>query len=73
MVDENLWRRRFLLFMVARMVGLAIFALGVAIAFTDLVREGGSPLLGGILAILGMIDAIFAPRMLKRMWEREDR
>lgn len=73
MADEDLWRRRFLLFMAARMFGLAVFLAGIAIAFTDLVREGGWPLLGGILAVMGAIDAVFAPRMLKKMWEQEGR
>ena len=73
MADEALWRRRFLLFMAARLFGLALFLGGVAIAFTDLIREGGWPLLGGILAVMGAIDAVFAPRMLRKMWEQEDR
>ncbi|HVL79768.1 MAG TPA: hypothetical protein VM346_10855 [Sphingomicrobium sp.] len=73
MADEALWRRRFLLFMAARLFGLALFLGGVAIAFTDLIREGGWPLLGGILAVMGAIDAEFAPRMLRKMWEQEDR
>jgi hypothetical protein len=47
--------------------------LGIAIAFTDLVRPGGWPLLGGILAIVGAIDAVVAPRILKKGWERLDR
>ena len=53
--------------------GLAIFFLGVAIAFTDLIRSGGWPLVGVIIAIMGMIDAVLAPRMLKRLWEEQDR
>ncbi len=67
--DEALWRRRFLIFMLVRLFGLAVFFLGVAIAFSDLVREGGWPAVGGIIAIMGAIDAVFAPRMLKKVWE----
>lgn len=70
MSDDELWRRRFRLFMAIRLFGLLTFLLGVAIAFTDLVREGGWPLLGGILAIVGAIDAVIAPRILKKGWER---
>lgn len=73
MADEALWKRRFAIFMAARLFGLAIFLLGVAIAFSDLLREGGWPLVGGILAIMGAIDSVFSPRLLKRLWEREDR
>jgi hypothetical protein len=70
MDDEALWKRRFLLFMAVRLAGLATFFLGIAIAFTDLVREGGMPSLGGILVIVGVIDAVLAPRVLKKIWER---
>ena len=73
MSDEELWRRRFHLFAAVRMVGLLTFLVGVAIAFTDLLRPGGWPLVGGILAIIGAIDALFAPRLLKKSWERHDR
>ena len=70
MDDEALWKQRFLLFMLVRLAGLATFFLGIAIAFSDLLREGGMPTLGGILAIIGVVDAVFAPRVLKKMWER---
>ena len=70
MDDEALWKRRFLVFMAVRLAGLATFFLGIAIAFTDLVREDGMPSLGGILVIVGVIDAVLAPRVLKKIWER---
>lgn len=72
MADEALWRRRFLLFMAARLFGLLTFLAGVAIAYGDLVREGGWPALGAAVAIMGAIDAVFAPKLLKKHWERED-
>ena len=73
MADDALWRRRFLIFMMARLSGTVIFFAGVAIAYSDLIREGGWPALGAIIAILGAIDAVFAPRLLKKHWDREDR
>lgn len=73
MTDERLWRKRFQLFAAIRIFGLATFLLGVAIAFTDLIRPGGWPLVGGILAVIGAIDAVLAPRILKKSWERLDR
>ena len=71
MRDEELWRKRFQLFMAIRVFGLLTFLFGLAIAFSDLVRPGGWPLLGGILVIIGVIDAVFAPRILKKGWERQ--
>ena len=59
------------MFMVVRLAGLAVFFLGVAIAYFDILRPGGWPQVGAIIAILGAMDAIFAPRLLKTLWERE--
>jgi hypothetical protein len=68
--DELLWKKRFRIFALVRLAGLALFLLGVAICFTDLLRPGGWPLLGGVLAITGAIEAVIAPRYLKRSWDR---
>ena len=73
MRDEELWRKRFHLFAAIRLFGLLTFLIGVAIAFTDLVRLGGWPLLGGLLAVIGAIDAMVAPRILKKGWDRLDK
>ena len=73
MRDEELWKKRFQIFAAIRLFGVATFLLGLAIAFSDLVRTGGWPLLGGILVIIGVVDALVAPRILKRGWERLDR
>ena len=72
-MDENVARRRLLLYTIVRMGGLAIFFLGMAIIYTGLVRPGGWPQLGAIVAIIGVIDSLFAPRLLKRAWDRQDR
>ena len=73
MADDELWKKRFRLFMAIRLVGLAIFMLGLAIAFSDLVRPGGWKLLGAFLVVIGVIDALIAPRIVKRGWEQSDR
>ena len=73
MSDEQVWKRRFQLFLAIRLVGLATFLLGIAIAFSDLAGPGGWKLLGGLLAVIGAIDAVVAPRILKRGWERQDK
>lgn len=73
MDDETLWKKRFLLYSLARLGGLIIFFLGIAIAYSDLFRPGGWPQLGAIIAILGVVDTMFAPRLLKRAWDEEDR
>lgn len=72
MRDEELWKKRFQIFAAIRLFGVLTFLLGLAIAFSDLVRPGGWKLLGGILVVVGVIDAVFAPRVLKRGWDRLD-
>lgn len=69
--DDLLWKKRFQLFALIRLAGLAVFMLGMAVMLTDLVRPGGWPLLGGILVAIGAIDAVVAPRILKRSWDKK--
>jgi hypothetical protein len=73
MDDEAMWRKRLLIYSAVRFAGLAIFFLGVVIIYTDLLREGGWPQVGAIIAIMGAIDALFAPRLLKKAWDEKDR
>jgi membrane protein implicated in regulation of membrane protease activity len=72
-MDEDVAKRRLLLYSLVRFGGLAIFFLGIAIFYTTLVRPGGWPQLGAIVAIMGVIDAVFAPRLLKKAWDEQDR
>ena len=71
--DEELWRKRLLVYSLVRFAGLAIFFLGVAVMYTNLLRTGGWPQLGAVIAIMGAIDALFAPRLLKKAWDERDR
>jgi hypothetical protein len=70
---DALWRKRLLVYSLVRVGGLAIFFLGLAIMYTNLLRTGGWPQLGAIVAIMGVIDALFAPRLLKKAWDEQDR
>jgi len=72
MADERVWRNRLLMYLGARAFGIAVFLLGIAIIYSDLVREGGWPQLGAVVVILGVIDAVLAPRMLKKLWDQQD-
>ena len=72
MDDERKYRNRLLAYMGVRAAGLAVFFLGIAIIYTDLLREGGWPQVGAIIAIMGVIDALFAPRLLKKLWDEQD-
>ena len=73
MDDDARARNRLLAYTAVRFGGLLIFFLGLAIMFSDLVRPGGWPQVGAIVAIMGVIDAMFAPLLLKRAWDEKDR
>ena len=66
-MDEAADKKRFHIFMALRLSGLALFFLGVAIAFTGLVRAGGLPQLGIAIAFLGLAGAVLAPKIVKRI------
>ena len=52
-MDDDVYRKRLLLYSVVRFIGVGFFLLGVAIAYTGIVRPGGAPQFGAIVAILG--------------------
>ena len=72
MDDDKQARDRLLIATAARLTGLAIFFMGIAVIYTDWVRRGGWPQVGAIIVILGVIDAAFAPLLLKRLWAQQD-
>ena len=71
-MDDKTAHQRLLIYSLVRFGGLMIFFLGIAIMYTNLARPGGWPQLGAIIAILGVVDAMLAPRVLKRAWDRQD-
>ncbi len=72
-MDDDEARKRLLLYSLIRLGGVVIFFVGLAIIYTNLVRAGGWPQLGAIVVIVGAIDALLAPHLLKRAWDRRDR
>ena len=72
-MDDRTAHQRLLVYSLVRFGGLAIFFLGIAIIYTDIIRPGGWPQDGAIVAIMGVIDAMFAPRLLKKAWDEQDR
>lgn len=69
-MDDRADRNRFLVFTVIRLAGLAMFLLGIAIAFSDMFRPGGLPAAGIPLAFIGLAQAVLAPKILSRIKPR---
>lgn len=72
MSDDRVWEQRFRVFTAARLTGLFMFITGIFLAFTDVGKEGGMPLIGSVLAMLGALDAVLAPKLLRSIWAEED-
>ena len=70
-MDEELIKRRLLIYMGLRFVGLMILFLGLAIMYSNLLRKGGWPQLGAIFVLIGVLESVLAPRLLKRRWDRQ--
>lgn len=71
-MDDDTARQRLLLYTLVRLAGVAIFFLGIATIYTNLVRLGGWPQVGAIIAIVGALAALILPHLLKRAWDRKD-
>lgn len=70
MDEEAIWRRRFAVFMVVRLIALVLVLAGMGIWIGDYVRPGGWPVLGAALVALGLVDGLIVPRLLKRHWDK---
>ncbi len=68
-VSEEEWKRRFGIFAILRMTGLAMMLTGAFVGMTDLLRPGGLPVLGVVLGVAGAIDGIVLPTLLRRRWK----
>lgn len=72
-MNDDTARRRLLLYTLVRFGGLAIFFVGIAIMYTKLLRPGGWPQVGAIVAIAGVIVSLLTPRLIKKRWDEQDR
>lgn len=71
MDEDDVWRKRLLIYTLVRLIGVVIVGLGVAIVYSNLLRRGGWPQVGAIVAILGVLF-FFVPRLLHRSWKEQD-
>ena len=68
--EEALWRKRFGLFALLRLSGLAMMLGGISVAFTGVARPGGWPIPGAFLVFSGVIGGLIAPHLLRRRWKQ---
>jgi hypothetical protein len=70
MNDEAMWKRRFLVLMLARLAGTVLALLGLVVTFGDVVRPGGFPAIGIPLILAGLVDLAVVPMVLRRRWRQ---
>ena len=70
--DDRQARNRLLVYTLLRGGGVVIFLFGMAIMYTNLLRPGGWPQVGAIIAIVGVVDAMVMPLLIKRSWDKRD-
>ncbi len=68
MTDDEMWKRRFFVMMLARLSGTLLVLIGLLVGFSDVFVAGGSRPIGLVLAIVGLVDLVLLPKMLSRRW-----
>ena len=70
--SDDVWRTRFITLNLVRIGGTAVVLVGLAIWYTNVLVQGGSPALGLPLAIVGLVASFWGPVALSRHWKRKD-
>jgi hypothetical protein len=66
--EHAMWRNRFILINLLRIGGTLVVFFALALWQSDLIVEGGSPLLGFPLALAGLVVSFFGPKWLAGRW-----
>ena len=69
-LSEDEAKRRFALFAIVRLGAVAMMLFGIAVALTSLIRTGGWPLLGAVIAVIAVANALMIPRVMRRQWDK---
>lgn len=66
--EEKMWRDRFIAINLVRIGGTGVVMIGLLIMNTDWVQEGGSIVLGLLLALAGLTISFGGPKWLAGKW-----
>jgi hypothetical protein len=70
--NHALWRNRFIVKNLVQIGGTLLVLLALGLWFGDLVKEGGAPVIGFPLALIGVTISFFGPKWLAGYWRRQD-
>jgi len=66
---ERLAKSRFQTIQLVRFVGVLLMILGMWIGAGDILREGGWPVVGVPVFVIGAVEALILPMLLARRWK----
>lgn len=69
--EDDIWKRRLLVFTLVRLSALILVLAGLAVAVGDFVRPGGWPVGGVFIILLGIVEMLILPRLLKKAWKQQ--
>ncbi|MBB3763090.1 hypothetical protein [Sphingomicrobium lutaoense] len=71
--EEQKWRHRAAIVQWMRIGGLLIALLGLLLMRGGVITDEPWPILGAVLLVSGLIDATLSPKIMKRLYDAEDR
>ena len=72
MSDDDLWKRRFAAMQALRVGGALIALVGLLVAKGGVLTDEAWPKVGAFLVVMGLGDLLLSPKLLKRMFDRQD-
>lgn len=66
-VDDDIWRKRFIMVNLVRIGGTLIVLFALLLWQTDIFVEGGT-IVGFALAVIGLVISFFGPKWLAGRW-----
>jgi hypothetical protein len=66
--QDAVWRNRFIIINLVRIGATLLVLLGLAIWYSDIVRDGGAPEIGLPLALIALVVSFAGPQWLARRW-----
>lgn len=71
-MNEDLWKKRYGVMQTLRIGGLLIMLVGLLVAKGGVLTDEAHPAIGAVLIVAGLFDALLSPKILKRIFDRQD-
>jgi hypothetical protein len=68
MTPEEIAQKRFATLAIMRASGVVVMLIGLWFWHGNIIRAGGAPMIGAPVFLVGVLDAILIPALLRRQW-----